>query len=422
MTAVLPRASAFSDREPLPPSRGPAPTQQPRASQSAGGALPRAGGFVERDGEYDNECRRYAEDHPPLVPSLPPQSPQRCPPNQVQIQVYEVAGFGRLNEANTSTLGGAFHAGVEVYGREWSYGGGSGRGAGVICDMPRKNKQHRFRETVRMPCTRLSDGEVALILGELVDTWLPQDYHWLHRNCLAFANEFCSRLGVGPIPPWIDRFARGAAVADTGVKAVAAGAQGIAHGAQSVVSLFTNAVNGAEQCGQCSAGNKVPRGMSDISAIPAVTAGPKVRESAADRYLQGQRRAIPDLPSRPVTQCYSDRFGEIAAQQACYTRPLSARSKDGDAHGGSGPPGSGRANPTVPPDVAARPSSHRALGAGGAAGAPEHSARLSARDELSRARGGSGRHSDLPEPPPPVVDSRSRTSRSSAKADDVQAL
>lgn len=184
-------------------------------------------------------------------PPNPPNTPHRQhPANQVLINVYEVAGFGHVNRLMASPeapIGGALHAGIEVYGREWSYGGGLARGSGVVCEPPRQNRQHKFRETVVMPATELSYSEVAEVVGELLDLWPAEQYHWLRKNCLTFANELCERLGVGRMPAWIDRFARGAGAVDQGVSMVSETAEGVVNGARFVMGMLY----GAGVCGQC---------------------------------------------------------------------------------------------------------------------------------------------------------------------------
>lgn len=221
-------------------------------------AVPRTSCFVEDSQKsfapYDLACRHYAEPETNLAAADLAQSPWH-PPCQVLLNVYEIAAFGQINRLTASErcpIGGALHVGVEVFGREWSYGGGQGQGSGVVCEVPRRNRQHRFRETVVLEQTKLSDGEVALVIGELLESWHPNDYHWLHRNCLAFANELCGRLGVGRIPAWIDRFARGAGAVDMGVRGIAGGfaesVHGVAEGARGVLKAI---VEGPQACGQC---------------------------------------------------------------------------------------------------------------------------------------------------------------------------
>lgn len=222
---------------------------------AAAAALPRASCFFEDEPRgyepYDRACRHFAEEALPLP--LPAKS--SFPPDQVVLNVYELTAFEQVNRLMATEffpIGGALHVGVEVYGREWSYNGGDGPGAGVRCEVPRSNCLHRFREALPLAKTPLSDGEVALVIGELVESWQPKDYHWLHRNCLAFANELCQRLQVGRIPAWIDRFARGAGVVDLGMRGLAGGllesVQGVALGAQELVRSL---VEGPQSCTSC---------------------------------------------------------------------------------------------------------------------------------------------------------------------------
>lgn len=158
------------------------------------------------------------------IPKYLPPPPESHPPDQVLVNVYEVTAsdiLDRINKVTATeylTIGGAFHVGVEVYGREWSYGWG--KGYGVACSVPRVHRRHRFRCTVPMERTPLSDGDVADIIGDLVELWPGEGYDWLHRNCCTFANEFTEALGVGRIPAWIDRFARGASAATSGARTV----------------------------------------------------------------------------------------------------------------------------------------------------------------------------------------------------------
>lgn len=175
---------------------------------------------------YPQDDPRFHTEPLPQHFPLPPGNVRITPefPDQVLVNVYEITASDVLEKINKVTatekwlIGGAFHVGVEVYGREWSYGWG--KGPGVACSMPRVHRKHRFRCTVPMERTPLSDGDVADIIGNLVEMWPGEEYDWLHRNCCTFANAFTEALGVGRIPAWIDRFARGASAATSGARTV----------------------------------------------------------------------------------------------------------------------------------------------------------------------------------------------------------
>merc|ERR1719191_1919491 len=42
----------------------------------------------------------------------------------------------------------------------------------------------------------------------MAPVWGGKSYDLVRRNCCSFANEFCEKLGVGPIPGWVNRLAQ----------------------------------------------------------------------------------------------------------------------------------------------------------------------------------------------------------------------
>eukprot|EP00898_Chlorokybus_atmophyticus_P000528 jgi/Chlat1/1476/Chrsp12S02019 len=106
-------------------------------------------------------------------------------------------------------LGGVFHGGIEVYGEEWSFGYCE-RGTGVFCTVPTKNPMYSFRETVPLGMTALTQAKVKEIVTALSVDWQGCTYDLLARNCNHFCNELCEKLGVAPIPAWVNRLANGA--------------------------------------------------------------------------------------------------------------------------------------------------------------------------------------------------------------------
>lgn len=131
----------------------------------------------------------------------------------VYLNVYNVSNTSALAKLNQFTrdmlnLGGVFHAAVhlESHDREWSYGA-TESGSGVYCSKPRADTQHAFKETIEMGYTQLSQDELRRILAEMMAEWHGADYNLLNRNCCSFSNQLCEKLGVGPIPSWVNRFA-----------------------------------------------------------------------------------------------------------------------------------------------------------------------------------------------------------------------
>lgn len=124
--------------------------------------------------------------------------------NAINIQLLN----GIIANKNAAfKLGGVFHAGVEINGREWTFGFVS-EGSGVKAKTPRTDPQHHFRETVRLPNTRLSEKEVFELLENLSREYMGSSYSLLTRNCCHFAEDLCQQLGVGSLPPWVHRLHR----------------------------------------------------------------------------------------------------------------------------------------------------------------------------------------------------------------------
>lgn len=105
--------------------------------------------------------------------------------------------------SNLIQLGGAFHAGVEVYQSEWSYGT-----EGIFKIVPRNHEYHVFNQSVFMGKTHLQPAEIHAILREMAPSWKAISYDLMQKNCCTFADDFCRRLGVGALPAWVNRLAQ----------------------------------------------------------------------------------------------------------------------------------------------------------------------------------------------------------------------
>jgi len=131
------------------------------------------------------------------------------PQQAVVLNVYDLSDdFQDANDMlsfgfEDLKLGGAFHAGVEILGTEWAYGF-----CGVVCAAPRIAADHIYRCGVIVGNTTLSRHQISFVLQEFCHTWRGGDYDLLGRNCCSFSTALLAKLGVGPMPAWVDRLAR----------------------------------------------------------------------------------------------------------------------------------------------------------------------------------------------------------------------
>lgn len=141
--------------------------------------------------------------------------PQNAP---VILHVYDLGTSGEVKQLNRilRALGsGAFHCGVEVYGREWGYKGNPIGLTGIFVCRPCDCENHSYSESVPMGETAMSEDSVMQLLKRLKTEWRGSDYNLLTCNCCHFSEVFCRCLGVDDIPPWLTHLAdTGAAITD----------------------------------------------------------------------------------------------------------------------------------------------------------------------------------------------------------------
>jgi len=144
---------------------------------------------------------------------------------EVTLHIYDVGGSALIQRSNNvlSNLGtGAFHAGVEIYGREWSFGATDDGRTGVFCCAPRGCDVHQYRKAVPMGRTRLSQKEALSLIGQLSREWPGSEYDLLRCNCCHFSDELLRRLGVHGLPAWVKSLAGRGAALDDGFRTAAA--------------------------------------------------------------------------------------------------------------------------------------------------------------------------------------------------------
>ena len=105
------------------------------------------------------------------------------------------------NQYSPIKLGGLFHIGVRIDDKEWSYGYTSD-GTGVFWTPPFSHAAHHFRESIRMPATRLPKSRIDSVIRQLQAEWTGSTYDLLHRNCCHFADSLCQRLEIGRVPEY----------------------------------------------------------------------------------------------------------------------------------------------------------------------------------------------------------------------------
>lgn len=146
------------------------------------------------------------------------------------MHIYDVTGVGVVSGANQllRPLGtGAFHAGVEVYGQEYSFGYCEEE-SGIFCCDPTECEEHKYRETIQMGETSMSPDEVGYLIDDLSASWLGNSYDLLRRNCCHFSDGLCVALGVGHLPGWVLNLAGASATVMDGFNLVSSRAQAAA--------------------------------------------------------------------------------------------------------------------------------------------------------------------------------------------------
>ncbi|CDJ63111.1 hypothetical protein, conserved [Eimeria necatrix] len=213
---------------------------------------------------------------PPTAPAGVRRGPRGSPlppfsPRMVLLHVYDLtpAISNYVNRIMRPLGAGAFHAGVEVYGQEYSFGQTAAtagslrhygseraslepwtlwtaaatlRGAaavlvilhtdettGVSVCQPMQHPAHVYRETVPMGPADLDMEEFLSLVEVLKVEWPGNSYDVLSRNCVNFADHLCVLLGVGHVPPWLFRLQRQANSIKGGARAAAAAAAAAAR-------------------------------------------------------------------------------------------------------------------------------------------------------------------------------------------------
>lgn len=142
----------------------------------------------------------------------------------VTLHVYAVGhaeAVSRINHVAQDILGegGVFHGAIEIYDKEWSFGGTDEDTPGIFCNEPGRCSMHTYRESVYLGDCKKKPEQVEKIIKEMLPDWNGLSYDLLHKNCCSFSDAFAVNLGVGHIPEWVHHLAHIGAKLDDESKA-----------------------------------------------------------------------------------------------------------------------------------------------------------------------------------------------------------
>jgi hypothetical protein len=133
-------------------------------------------------------------------------------PTPVAVNVYDLHEF---NDYAYIFGVGIFHSGLEVHGREYAFGGHDHASSGIFETAPREAPPPaKFRSTEIVGYTDMTPAEVADVVAELDHEFHGNTYHLLERNCNVFVETLCVELTGASPPPWVNRLARIAVLAN----------------------------------------------------------------------------------------------------------------------------------------------------------------------------------------------------------------
>eukprot|EP01064_Diplonema_japonicum_P026247 TRINITY_DN3765_c0_g4_i1.p1 TRINITY_DN3765_c0_g4~~TRINITY_DN3765_c0_g4_i1.p1 ORF type:complete len:418 (+),score=51.97 TRINITY_DN3765_c0_g4_i1:60-1313(+) len=129
-------------------------------------------------------------------------------PAVAYLNIYNLASEKSLDKVGI----GLYHTGIELYGKEWGFGGSSDPEhqamTGVFWIQPKTATPH-FMKQIVLGETRLSQMDLYLSVIKPIQTeWTINTYHVMKRNCNHFSDFFCQSLNLKRPPAWVNRAAR----------------------------------------------------------------------------------------------------------------------------------------------------------------------------------------------------------------------
>ena len=163
-----------------------------------------AGGY-----EYEQQHQQQNGGHSATAPLLSGAQEPLMGCGEVYLHVYDLV---EQNQYMYWAGIGVYHSGVEVYGREYAYGGHQYDAPGVFATVPKQLGLQEggglsWREKIYVGRTMLDEGGVMEVIRDLGNEFKGNTYHLLQKNCNTFSSELCFRLTGNRGPRWVNRLA-----------------------------------------------------------------------------------------------------------------------------------------------------------------------------------------------------------------------
>lgn len=95
-----------------------------------------------------------------------------------------------------------------VHGIEFAFGAHEYPSTGIFEGEPKQCDGFKFRRSILIGKTDLSQAEVRSLMEELGKDYRGNAYNLITKNCNHFCNQVCIKLTGNSIPSWVNRLAR----------------------------------------------------------------------------------------------------------------------------------------------------------------------------------------------------------------------